>query len=69
MKEFATQVYAAVKDGRLKQPFNAAAIRAAVPGWADHTYSTFPGKHAVGNGKETELFRRVGRGLYQLNSN
>ncbi len=67
MKEFASQVCAAVKSGKLLQPFNAATVKKACPGWADRTYHTFLGKHAVGNGHTTEIFMRVGRGLYRLN--
>ena len=66
MKEFASQVYAAVASGKLAETFNAANLKKACPGWADHTYSTFPGKHAVGNGITTELFVRVRRGWYRL---
>lgn len=40
-------------------------VRKACPGWADRTYNTFLGKHAVGNGSESELFVRVERGLYR----
>jgi hypothetical protein len=68
MKDFASEVYAAVKSGRLSQPFNAAAAKKACPGWADRTYHNFFGKHAVGNGHTTELFVRVGRGLYRLSA-
>jgi hypothetical protein len=66
MKAFASQIYAAVKSGRLKEPFNAATVMKACPGWADRTYHVFLGKHAVGNGVTTELFIRVSRGLYRL---
>ena len=67
MKDFASQIYAAVKAGNLAEPFNAAMAKKACPGWADGTYHTFFGKHAVGNGSTTELFVRVGRGSYRLN--
>jgi hypothetical protein len=65
MKQFASEIYAAVKSGKLKQPFDAAMLKQACPGWAARTYSVFTAKHAVGNGKTTELFVRVGRGLYR----
>jgi hypothetical protein len=68
MKEFATEVYAAVKSGKLGQPFNAAMVKKAVPGWADRTYHNFFLKHSVGNGLTTELFVREGRGSYRLNA-
>jgi hypothetical protein len=38
MKTFASQIYAAVHTGRLTQPFNAAMVRKACPGWAERTY-------------------------------
>jgi len=67
MKELAFEIYTAVRSGKLVQPFNAAMVRAACPGWATHTYLTFLGKHAVGNpGHETEHFVRVARGSYKL---
>jgi hypothetical protein len=70
MKEFATQIYNAVKAGRLAEPFNAAMVKRACPGWAEKTYNVFLSKHAVGNGATTELFVRVSLGLYRLkNSN
>ena len=68
MKEFATQIYKAVHSGKLSQPFNSAMLKQACPGWAERTYFTFLGKHAVGNaGKQTELFVRVKPGWYRLN--
>jgi hypothetical protein len=67
MKEFGSEIYAAVHSGKLAEPFNAAMVKRACPGWAERTYRTFLGKHAVGNGQTTELFVRVGRGLYRLN--
>ena len=66
MKTFASQIHRAVRDGVLSEPFDAAMVRSACPGWADHTYNTFLGKHSVGNGKTSELFVKVRRGLYKL---
>jgi hypothetical protein len=66
LKEFASEIYSAVRSGKLKQPFNAEMVKAACPGWADRTYHTFLGKHAVGNGNTTELFVRVAVGSYRL---
>jgi hypothetical protein len=68
MKTFASQIYGAVKSKRLSQPFNAAMVKRACPGWANKTYNVFLSKHAVGNGATTELFVRVAAGLYRLNS-
>ena len=65
MKEFASEIYAAVKSGKLQQPFNTAMLEQACPGWAPKTYGVFLGKHVVGNGRTTELFVRVGRGMYR----
>lgn len=65
MREFASEIYAAVLSGKLRQPFNAATVKKACPGWADRTYHTFLGKHSVGNGN-TGLFVRVARGQYRL---
>lgn len=67
MKRFAQEIYAALKSGELKQPFSANMVKDACPGWSNRTYNTFLGKHAVGNGTTTELFVRVGYGLYCLN--
>jgi hypothetical protein len=66
MKEFGSEIYAAVRSGELVQPFSAAMVKRACPGWADRTYHTFLGKHAAGNGRTTELFIRVRRGFYRL---
>jgi hypothetical protein len=66
MKEFASEIYAAVKAGKLKEPFGAADVRQACPGWADPTYNIFLPKHRVGNpGRTTELFEQVGPGKYR----
>jgi hypothetical protein len=66
MKIFASQIYDAVRSGKLSEPFNAAMVKRACPGWADNTYNVFLSKHAVGNGATTELFVRVAPGLYRL---
>jgi hypothetical protein len=66
MKEFATQIHNAVKAGKLAEPFNAAMVKRACPGWAEKTYNVFLSKHAVGNGATTELFVRVSTGVYRL---
>ena len=75
MKDFATQIYAAVRNRRLKEPFGPDDVKRACPGWAERTYAVFLPKHAVENpGKTTELFQRIGPGQYRtisklLNSN
>ena len=66
MKDFATQIYAAVRDQRLEEPFGPDDVKRACPGWAERTYTVFLPKHAVGNpGKTTELFERIGPGQYR----
>jgi hypothetical protein len=68
MKEFGSEIYEAVRSGTLNEPFNAAMVKKACPGWADRSYRTFLAKHAVGNpDSNTELFVRAGRGFYKLN--
>jgi len=71
MKAFGTEIYEAVRSGKLSEPFDAAAVKRACPDWADRTYQVFLAKHADGNpGGNTVLFVRVAPGLYRLaNSN
>jgi hypothetical protein len=66
MGRFGSEIYAAVRSGNLAQPFTAAMVKRACPGWADRTYHTFLSKHAEGNGYTTQLFIRVARGSYRL---
>ena len=47
MKELASEIYDAVRLGKLVEPFNAASVKAACPSWAERTYFTFLGKHGV----------------------
>ena len=64
---FITSIREAVAAGRLNQPFRAADVKAACPGWANSTYSTFLSKHCQGNpGGNTVHFVWVARGLYRL---
>ena len=66
MREFASQIYAAVRDGRLKEPFTPDDVRRECPGWAVKTYTVFLSKHRVGNPEgTTELFERVAPGYYR----
>ena len=66
MKKRANEIYEAVRQGRLSEPFGAKAVKLACPGWPEGTYRTFLPKHAEGNpGGFTELFVRVARGLYR----
>jgi len=67
MKDLASQIYAAVRSGKMAEPFTPDMVRRSCPGWRDHTYGVFLPKHRVGNpGRNTELFVRVGPGLYRL---
>jgi hypothetical protein len=66
MKDFASEIYTAVRKGRLKEPFGPADVRRACPGWAERTYGVFLPKHRVGNpGGDTELFDQLASGLYR----
>ena len=66
MKDFPSEIYIAVQNGSLKEPFGAKDVKRSCPGWADHTYSNFLPKHAVGNPSGTsELFERMARGRYR----
>ncbi|MGD0519648.1 MAG: hypothetical protein ABSA48_00195 [Terracidiphilus sp.] len=66
MKKFASDVFIAARTGRLTEPFDAVMVKKACPGWAEHTYHTFLGKHALGSGATTEHFVRVDLGQYRL---
>jgi hypothetical protein len=48
MKDFATQIYGAVRS-ELKEPFGPDDVKRACSGWAEKTYTVFLGKPAVGN--------------------
>lgn len=57
----------AIVKGRLKEPFSSKDFQRACSGWAKGTYEAFLYKHRKGNlGDNTELFERVGRGLFRL---
>ncbi len=57
----------AIQEGRLKQPFTAADVRQACPGWNPATYGSFLPKHRVGNpGGYTPYFVRESAGRYRL---
>lgn len=64
---FIRAIRAAVRDGRLLEPFRAKDVKRACPGFANKAYHVFLPKHRRGNpGGNTELFERVDRGLYRL---
>lgn len=59
-KYLVQQIRDAVLSGKVKEPFKSSDF---------HFFSSSPSfisKHAVGNGKYTEYFKRVGRGTYKL---
>jgi hypothetical protein len=56
----------AVKDGKLIEPFGVNNFRSACPGFGPGTYNAFLYKHRLGNGKQTELFIKVGEGKFEL---
>ena len=56
----------AIDDGRLKEPFRSGDIIKACPNLNPITCRTFPSKHVEGNGKASELFVRMSRGLHIL---
>ena len=66
MKKFGSEIYDAVRSGKLAEPFTPTTVKQACPGWADRTYHTFLAKHAHGNNHASELFVRVARGSYRL---
>jgi hypothetical protein len=56
---FASEVYAAVRSGKLAQPFSAETVRIACPGYTEGTYRNFFKRHRVGNPSGmAELFLR-----------
>ncbi len=66
MKKFALQIYRAVRNGRLAEPFNAAMVKKVCPGWSVNSYPTFLPKHAKGNpGGNSVLFIRINPGSYR----
>lgn len=59
-KDLLKQINFAVKTGKVKEPFKSSDFE-----FLDKSKS-FISKHAVGNGKYSEYFIRVSRGLYVL---
>jgi hypothetical protein len=58
-------IVAAVKTGRLREPFSKRTFRTACPGLGEGTYSAFLWKHRRGNGKTSELFDLVSPGQFR----
>ena len=66
-RRFIGQIRQARREGKLPTRFTAADVKAACPGWAENTYSSFLPKHREGNpGGTTELFVRNSDGTYSL---
>lgn len=64
---FVEDIRKAVRTGRLKEPFRAANVKAACPGWNPRTYSNFLPKHRKGNpGGYKEYFLQHPNGRYSL---
>lgn len=60
-------IVAAVRSGRLVEPFTQEDFRRACPGFGEGTYKAFLHKHRRGNpGGNSELFERVGPGRFKL---
>lgn len=59
-------IIAAVRDGRLQEPFGRAEFVAACPTFGEGTYKAFLDKHRIQNpGNQSELFERVGAGRFR----
>jgi hypothetical protein len=60
-RAFVTAIYKAVDEGRLAEPFKAATVAAAVPGYTE--YYRFLRKHS--KGPETPRFIMLGNGYFR----
>jgi hypothetical protein len=64
---FASVVHAAVRSGKLAQPFSAETVKRACPGYTDGTYRNFFNRHRVGNpGGMAELYVRRGANRFEI---
>ena len=62
------EIYAAVPEGRLREPFTRDDLKRACPGWPTSIYIEFLPRHSVGNKYgNAELFVKVARNQYRLN--
>jgi hypothetical protein len=67
MKLFESEVYEAVRSGKLAQPFSADSVKRACPGRAEGTYRNFFNKYRVGNPSgTTELFVRRASNRFEI---
>ena len=66
-KAFASEVYAAVRSGKLVQPFSAETVKRACPGRSEATYRNFFKRHRVGNAvRMAELFVHRGSNHFEI---
>ena len=64
---FASEVYAAVRSGKLAQPFSAETVKRACPGYTDGTYRDLFNRHRVGiPGGMAELSVRRGANRFEI---
>jgi hypothetical protein len=62
MKDFANQIYAVVRDRRLKEPFGPDDVKRACPGWAERTYTiSCPNMRSEIRAKQPSYFKGLGR--------
>jgi|HubBroStandDraft_4_1064222.scaffolds.fasta_scaffold461070_2 hypothetical protein len=61
MKEFASEIYAAVRSGRVAQPFNSVMVKQVLSWLGRWNVQNMPLETGT-----TELFIRVRRGFYRL---
>lgn len=67
MSELVEAIRSARKAGRVGRWFRGGDVRRACPGWAEHTYFNFLGKHRDGNpGGCTVYFIQRDDGMYRL---
>lgn len=60
-------IVAAVRAGKLREPFSNDDFRRACPGFGEGTYNAFLHKHRLGNpGGNSELFELVDPGRFRL---
>ncbi|MBD3296315.1 MAG: hypothetical protein GF392_02990 [Candidatus Omnitrophica bacterium] len=66
-KKVYSEIVCAVRDGRLKEPFDEAAFRKACPGLGEGTYYCYLYKHRKNNpGGNQEFFRLEPPGKFHL---
>ncbi len=61
-KDIFGQILKGVCSGKIEEPFSPKDLKKIL-----RTSINFLHKHRIGNGKDTELFKRTGRGKYYIN--